>query len=160
MIGLQNLGKLKACLNYFGIENMNKFENRFKVQKYIFFAQETGLYMGFGYNLYMKGPYSPALAAAAFSIFGEEKEIECEKLTTEEKKILERVKKILQNLDEMGLEILATMAFIVTRSFTKPNRDEVEKKLYNLKEWTKEVPREKMDKYWKILHELFPEKFS
>jgi uncharacterized protein YwgA len=40
----------------------DNFENRFKIQKYVFLAKYFGLDMKYDYNLYIHGPYSSALA--------------------------------------------------------------------------------------------------
>ncbi|MBI5253635.1 MAG: hypothetical protein HY930_04465 [Euryarchaeota archaeon] len=38
------------------------FNHRLKLQKYIYLARKYGLDLGYNYNLYIRGPYSPGLA--------------------------------------------------------------------------------------------------
>ena len=38
-----------------------QFENRFRIQKYVFLAKEFGLQLPYDYDIYMYGPYSSAL---------------------------------------------------------------------------------------------------
>lgn len=40
----------------------SRLENRIQIQKLLYFAQEFGADFGYDYNMYIHGPYSPALA--------------------------------------------------------------------------------------------------
>ncbi len=44
------------------------FENRFKLQKYVFLAKYFGLDMGYNYSMYLYGPYSPDLAEDYYAL--------------------------------------------------------------------------------------------
>jgi uncharacterized protein YwgA len=44
------------------------FENRLKLQKYIFIARYFGLDMGYSFSLYIHGPYSPDLARDYYAL--------------------------------------------------------------------------------------------
>lgn len=45
----------------------DEFNDRFKLQKYIFFAQKMGLESNYSYNVYVFGAYSPELAQDYYS---------------------------------------------------------------------------------------------
>jgi len=48
--------------------DLNSFENRLKLQKFVFLLRSAGLDLGYNYSLYLRGPYSPEVARDAFSI--------------------------------------------------------------------------------------------
>lgn len=50
--------------------NVEEFDDRFKMQKYVYFAREYGLDVPYEYNIYRHGPYSPALAEDYYEISG------------------------------------------------------------------------------------------
>jgi uncharacterized protein YwgA len=43
-------------------KTQDHFDNRFKIQKYVFLAKEFGLDMGYDFTRYIHGPYSSELA--------------------------------------------------------------------------------------------------
>ncbi|OGC76862.1 MAG: hypothetical protein A2Z27_05950 [candidate division Zixibacteria bacterium RBG_16_50_21] len=47
---------------------MSNFQDRLKLQKYIYLLQAFGLYLGFRFNWYIYGPYSPDLARDGFEL--------------------------------------------------------------------------------------------
>jgi len=47
---------------------MGSFDNRLKYQKLIYLVQNSGLSLGYGYNWYVRGPYSPSLTQDLFEI--------------------------------------------------------------------------------------------
>jgi len=63
-------GKLVACLKTLGFKpNMQDFSERKKVQKLIYLIQEVaGIPMGFDFNWYHHGPYSPGLTKVLFEL--------------------------------------------------------------------------------------------
>lgn len=48
--------------------NVNNFENRLKLQKYVFIAGFLGLNHGYTFNRYLRGPYSRELADDYYSL--------------------------------------------------------------------------------------------
>jgi uncharacterized protein YwgA len=66
----KRLGRLKttlAVLEELGISrNMFSFQQRLRLQKVIFLLQQYGLQTHWGFNWYLRGPYSPALAHELF----------------------------------------------------------------------------------------------
>ncbi|MEM3594689.1 MAG: hypothetical protein QXS27_08150 [Candidatus Jordarchaeaceae archaeon] len=65
---LHFLAFLKEELNF----NFNKdsFEDRIKLQKYVRIAKLFGLDLGYRFNLYLRGPYSPDLASDYYGLSG------------------------------------------------------------------------------------------
>jgi len=61
---------LSKILNLLGFESidMGSFDNRLKYQKLIYLVQNSGLSLGYGYNWYVRGPYSPSLTQDLFEI--------------------------------------------------------------------------------------------
>jgi len=51
-----------------------QLDNRIQIQKLLYFAQEFGADFGYDYNMYIHGPYSPALARDYYD--GEFREVE------------------------------------------------------------------------------------
>lgn len=49
--------------------DMDDFDDRLKLQKYVFIAKSFGFKHNYGYNLYIRGPYSSKLADDYFDIF-------------------------------------------------------------------------------------------
>ena len=48
--------------------NKNLFNNRLKLQKYVYIARHFGFEMPYTYSLYLHGPYSPSLADEYYAI--------------------------------------------------------------------------------------------
>ncbi|MHC4169390.1 MAG: hypothetical protein ACYSWQ_20780 [Planctomycetota bacterium] len=62
---------LKLVLDGIGFEDLeriNNFNGRKVLQKKVYLLQLTGIDLGNRYNWYLQGPYSPALANAAFTL--------------------------------------------------------------------------------------------
>jgi uncharacterized protein YwgA len=49
-------------------ESEEHFNNRFKIQKYVFLAKYFGLDLGFNHSIYLYGPYSSDLADAYYDL--------------------------------------------------------------------------------------------
>lgn len=49
-------------------ETEEHFENRLKLQKYVYLASYFGLDMDYRYNMYLRGPYSPGLAEDYYTL--------------------------------------------------------------------------------------------
>jgi len=129
---------------------MEEFSSRFKVQKYIYFCDRLGLNLDYIYNLYKRGPYSPSLAAAAFSVL-EDDSFVSEELSSYEMKILNQTKSFIEGLSERDLEVITTLDYLVCTNYDELDKEEIEQKLHRLKKWTKEISKEQMKRYWKRL---------
>ena len=67
--------------------NMNYFNNRLKLQKFIYLVQATGLNFGYKFRLYLHGPYSTMLAREGFEMIsmGESQELKFEDVELEKR---------------------------------------------------------------------------
>lgn len=78
MVKTKNLNKRKRKLVSFlgflkeklGFDfDINKFLDRFRLQKYVFFARKFGLDLDYEYKIYKHGPYSKSLANDYYDLF-------------------------------------------------------------------------------------------
>lgn len=94
----------------------DSFIQRKVLQKTVFILQEMGLPLGYGYNWYLHGPYSPALAEDAYELEVNKKHFEAEigdyKFTA--KKELKRFRELFCDhlTDELWLEIVSSLLFL------------------------------------------------
>ncbi len=64
-----SLGGLLIRIGNFDPEAFNRnFDERLILQKTIYLLQASGLYLGYPFSWYIKGPYSPELASDAYSL--------------------------------------------------------------------------------------------
>ncbi|WP_048174014.1 hypothetical protein [Methanosarcina siciliae] len=97
--------------------DMSEFNNRLKFQKIIYLLQSSGLSLGYAFNWYVRGPYSPDLAQSLFSIddsiFQKSKEIRFKDHETIVQKLNEFRGKLGPKFDDVEyLEVLASMHYI------------------------------------------------
>jgi uncharacterized protein YwgA len=87
--------------------NKNLFNNRLKVQKYVFIANEFGFGATYNYSLYIHGPYSSSLADDYYGIdnFQEKAALELD----------DRFVKLVKGKSEEWLELAATIIMIKKR---------------------------------------------
>lgn len=64
-------GVVMSKLNCF---NLDSLSNRILLQKKFYLLQRSGINLGFQYNWYVHGPYSPDLTSAAYECMSEGKE--------------------------------------------------------------------------------------
>ena len=67
MANMKILSKVLEILEV-GKPDMSEFDNRLKLQKVVYLLQSSGMSLGYGYNWYVKGPYSSPLAHDLFEI--------------------------------------------------------------------------------------------
>jgi len=92
----------------FGFD-IEKFEHRLMLQKYVFISKFFGFNHGYSYSIYLRGPYSPALAddyyklADFYSSYDEDYTKELGGLNTE------KFLKVIEGKDAKWLEIATTI---------------------------------------------------
>lgn len=59
---------LAGVLRRIGQFSVDGFRDRLKLQKTVYLLQAFGIYLGYGFNWYLYGPYSPALARDAYEV--------------------------------------------------------------------------------------------
>jgi uncharacterized protein YwgA len=132
---------LSKILNLLGFESidMGSFDNRLKYQKLIYLVQNSGLSLGYGYNWYVRGPYSPSLTQDLFEINRNNQIFESGKrlaLQNEQEiaKRIETIKTLLgKNIENsVFLEVLASLIYL-KKSSAKSDCASLKKRLLTLK---------------------------
>jgi len=132
---------LSKILNLLGIESidMDNFDNRLKYQKLIYLVQNSGLSLGYGYNWYVRGPYSPPLTQDLFEIDKNNQIFESGKrldLQNEQEivKRIETIKDLLgKNIENSEfLEVLASLIYL-KKSSARSDCASLQKRLLALK---------------------------
>lgn len=108
-----------------GISN-NNFENRLISQKKIYILQVLGINLGFSYNWYVRGPYSPALTSYLYNNIEVLSSEDFSKytLTDEAKKSIDLVNSLSEYKRDLGLsvaqtyELLASLLYIIRNKKT------------------------------------------
>lgn len=127
-----------------GVEriDMSEFDNRLKYQKIVYLLQSlTGLSLGYGFNWYLKGPYSSPLAHTLYfiqdnpTVYEESKDIKF----NQNKEVMNELEKFKEKLgdcfnDPLYLEILASLRYIDIANFNGKGTDvKLKTKLFEVK---------------------------
>jgi uncharacterized protein YwgA len=145
------LGGLLRRIGNFGPRNFQKnFNDRLILQKTIYLMQEFDLYIGYEFNWYLKGPYSPSLTKDAFELVNSYKETTSINFIDPEAE--ERFQEFLNFInnhvkDEYWLEAIASIHYL------RKNYPDWDKKRVN-KEVKKKMPNIKsadFKEYWDYL---------
>ncbi|MDR2545424.1 MAG: hypothetical protein LBD03_07810 [Methanobrevibacter sp.] len=75
-----DIGKLNSFINLLNEKldfsfSTNNFNDRLKLQKYVFIAKYFGFNHAYNYNLYIRGPYSSDLADDYYNLLNTENNI-------------------------------------------------------------------------------------
>jgi uncharacterized protein YwgA len=107
-IGIRRLAGFVKALESIGFNfNVRLFNNRLKLQKYVFLAKQYGIDLGYNFNLYVRGPYSPMLAEDYYRL---SEEIEPIRVGLPEDFI-----KLIKNKSERWLELASTVVMVKNR---------------------------------------------
>ena len=126
---------LHLALNELGCSlKMGDFSDRLSMQKTVHLIQGAGVHLGFGYNWYIHGPYSPALTEEAFGLLNEQlgdpsgRFADGWALDTKSKGFLKSLKVALENLPNgeverpRQLEIVSSVLWALQRAWAPWNR--------------------------------------
>ncbi len=139
------LANILNLLHYDTI-NTDEFNNRIIYQKIVYLLQYLGISLGYRFNWYIRGPYSPLLTRTLYNLSenselqqsGREKQLknvdEIERRIAELQKVVDR-----HHDDAMFLEILASLAYIKRSNPRKYTHDNIIEKLYMQKPFIKEL---------------------
>lgn len=116
--------------------NVEKFEDRIRLQKYVFLLRKFGIDLGYNFDLYVRGPYSRDLSMDYYSLPDAKEEIE----------IPEEFVNLVRDKDIRWLE-LSTSLIKVRERYPKISDEEVIEIVEKLKLSDDEDPR--------ILREIF-----
>lgn len=117
---------LQLILSELGLANsISTMNDRIALQKVVCLIQESGLQLGYSYNWYIRGPYSPNLASDYYQLAADRRNVENDaakfELTAAARAAVDKVKHILTppsgvGLDRVGwLELAASIVFLVKR---------------------------------------------
>lgn len=117
---------LIRVLRGMGEINLDRFNNRLRLQKLGFLAQEMGVNGGFPFSWYIRGPYSSSLTSVLF--IGEEVEAFNEpiQLTDQEQNVVNNLQQLLRDSidDSRNLELFASVWYLMS---SHPTTDELER---------------------------------
>lgn len=113
----------KLCVDHLGGFDMDSFPGRISVQKKIYLLQLSGLDLGYRFNWYIKGPYSPSLAETAFEVWNNKNLVDAEtkeyELSDDCLRQLESIKKLVNSQSPCRdlehykwLELLASVHYL------------------------------------------------
>lgn len=153
----------KLCVEALGGFSMSRLKDRIEVQKKIYLLQLSGVDLGYRFNWYINGPYSPTLADTAFEVWNNNslsEYVEDYELKEETLEKIISIKELLETVppDDLErhewLELLASIHFLKHVAFI-PNTDK------NNKDQFCEAVLEKKPKYthdqvyraWDVLNE-------
>lgn len=109
---------------------LETFDERMALQKTIYLCQGAGIHLGYRYNWYLRGPYSPELTRDAFELNAKQEsafdDIEGWDLDTESILRLNRIRPLWNSIAAehrpRQLELLASVLFL-KRSYDGRNKD-------------------------------------
>ena len=108
------LAKIVNSLRKVGFDfKVNYFNNRLKLQKYVFLLRKYGIDLGYSYSYYIRGPYSPELADDYYNL----------PKVSGEMKVPEDFLKLIKDKSERWLE-LASSLVMVFEKYPKISEDE------------------------------------
>ena len=119
--------------------DMSEFDNRLKYQKIIYLLQASGISLGYGFNWYIKGPYSSPLAHDLFeiddSIYKSSQNIVFNNHESVCPEIIKFKEKLGINKENVNyLEVLASLHYINKATFSgNGNFDDLKSRLLILK---------------------------
>ena len=128
------MGKLLPFMKFLEKEagfkfDIEKFEHRLMLQKYVFISKFLGFNHGYLHSIYLRGPYSPALAddyyklADYYSSYKGDYKKELKGFNTE------NFLKVIEGKDAKWLEIAATILSVYDRYQKKFHGDELIEKV-------------------------------
>ncbi|CAG0988676.1 MAG: hypothetical protein MPEBLZ_00162 [Candidatus Methanoperedens nitroreducens] len=110
-----------------GKPNMSQFDRRIQYQKIIYLLQSSGISLGYGFNWYIKGPYSSPLAHVLYEIddavYEENKNlvfIDNERIVKELNDFRNKLGDDINNVNY--LEVLASLHYINKANFSGKGR--------------------------------------
>ncbi|MFA4856055.1 MAG: hypothetical protein WC634_05750 [archaeon] len=108
-----SLDKVVACLKALDFKpTVENFEHRLIIQKAVYLLQLKGIKTGFGYHLYVRGPYSKELTD---QVYDNKKKVEhlesSANLSNAESKDIQEFKELFGEFKPSTLEVAATYSF-------------------------------------------------
>jgi hypothetical protein len=134
---MENERSTIRILNALTTFDLSKFDDRLRLQKLVFLARKLGHDLGYSYNWYARGPYSPSLTRILFSAHKQDQLVlEDFELNADEEAIVKELRRFLkEDVDNPdALELLASVwYFIRRRPYTREERNELIDSIVQLK---------------------------
>lgn len=119
----QQIG-LRLAIDGLGLEfKIDTFEDRLILQKAVYLAQDAGVHLGYYYQWYLHGPYSPSLTrdeyAVAEALARDMDDSESWKLDAPSQKRLQELRSLIpedRSQRARKLELLASVHFLIDRN--------------------------------------------
>ncbi len=110
---MERLDKLIAYLKEFGLKpKIDNFESKLIIQKAVCLLELQGANIGYGYSLYVRGPYSPELTQELYKHKQQIQNLDTDySLTRKDRNMAKKIKELTDFSPSM-LEIVATYAFL------------------------------------------------
>ena len=135
------LATLQLVLDEFDVGEIATIDHRIEIQKLICLAQNAGLQLGYGFNWYVRGPYSPSLTSDYYQVASSRDHIQKQTqnfvLTAASLTAIEKVKTLMVVPAGIGLtrvqwlELLASIVYL--RKSYNLSKDPVRNKIQQLK---------------------------
>jgi len=110
--------------------DVNSFDHRIKLQKYVFIAKFLGWEHGYSYNIYLKGPYSPDLTKDYYTLSGDSTSFEYGRYSDYLPELnMERFISVIDGKDTSWLEVATTMLSLYKRYHNTLGSEELKKYL-------------------------------
>lgn len=117
--------------------DLEEFNDRLRLQKIVFLARKLGYDLGFSYNWYARGPYSPSLTRMLFSANEQDQLIlDDVELNADERKIVRQLRDFLKEdvEDPRTLELLASVWYhLRRRTYTREEKNDLIENIVQLK---------------------------
>lgn len=119
MSGREKMRKLSAFISMLENRNIHKFNpddfiSRLRLQKYVYLAKFFDIDLGYTYNLYLRGPYSPALAEDYYNLTEMDKVADIISISN-----FGEFADLVRGKDHKWLEIASTILFIWENNMRK-----------------------------------------
>lgn len=147
---IRTLCKILKMLNIFHI-NIEDFNERLRYQKLVYLLQVSGVPMGFRFNWYVRGPYSPGLADSLYIIsknqglLEETAQINFRNQEIINQKIQKLTGVLAENIDNPEyLEIIGSLSYIRNNDpMLDKSEESLMKRLIELKPFIADIPNHK-----------------
>jgi uncharacterized protein YwgA len=127
MVVTKSVHILGGLLKRIGQITMRTFDDRLKVQKRVYLLQNFGVYLGYAFSWYLRGPYCTSLAKDVFSLVEEGIEIpDVSFEDVEDEKKFELFMNFLGDKkdDAVWLEMLASIHFL-RKAYPEKSKEEI-----------------------------------
>lgn len=145
-------GLLHRIRNYHSRSFATEFSERLILQKTIYLMQTFDLFIGYHFNWYLKGPYSPQLAKDAYDLSNTYEELpEVTFVSVSAEKRFQKFMSLVGDhlMDADWLEAIASIHYLYHRGSAK-DRDSI---FVTIKNKMPSLKKSDFDSYWKILSE-------